>query len=192
MIGTISATSTRHSIQRSRSIFGRKSINFGAVFSAETNPDHRNARFLLSDDFHGSRQTKYPLQRVFGQKKIEVFFCLGSIEKALLRECGSVGRNSFVKPETLHYFYDVNYPAHLGSVPQLVVALSRGKHCEVPGSRLHSSLGAQLEATGTERPLELFERTRGRFWTRAPTCSTFFIAWVFYQNLYTCKYVYRF
>ncbi len=39
-----------------------------------------------------------PLQRVFGQKKIEVFFFSpGSIEKALLRGCGGVGWNSFVQ-----------------------------------------------------------------------------------------------
>src|SRR6266700_1024284 len=39
-----------------------------------------------------------PLQRVFGQKKIEVFFFgSGSIEKALLRGCGGVGRNSFAQ-----------------------------------------------------------------------------------------------
>ena len=39
-----------------------------------------------------------PLQRVFGQKKIEVFFFgPGSIEKALLRGCGGVGRNSFAQ-----------------------------------------------------------------------------------------------
>lgn len=38
------------------------------------------------------------LQRVFGQKKLEVFFfCPGSIEKALLRACGGVGRNSFAQ-----------------------------------------------------------------------------------------------
>jgi hypothetical protein len=39
-----------------------------------------------------------PLQRVFGQKKIEVFFFgPGSIEKALLRGCGGVGRNSLAQ-----------------------------------------------------------------------------------------------
>ena len=39
-----------------------------------------------------------PLQRVFGQKKIEVFFFgPGSIEKALLRGCGGVDRNSFAQ-----------------------------------------------------------------------------------------------
>lgn len=37
-----------------------------------------------------------PLQRVFGQKKIEVFFFgPGSIEKALLRGCGGVERYLF-------------------------------------------------------------------------------------------------
>jgi hypothetical protein len=39
-----------------------------------------------------------PLQRVFDQKKIKVFFFgPGSIEKALLRGCGGVGRNSFAQ-----------------------------------------------------------------------------------------------